>query len=124
MQDTVSLNEDNSTTISVLVNDTVVLSNVGILISTTTTNGTLVVNANNTVTYSPNANFNGTDSFIYGILDTTLPFPGICDTALVLITVISVNDTPIANSDHFPTNEGQVLITTVRAHFCSLIRLG
>ena len=46
-------------------------------------NGTIVLNNDSTFTYSPNANYNGTDSFEYIICNPT----GLCDTALVYINV-------------------------------------
>ncbi|MBK9335051.1 MAG: DUF11 domain-containing protein [Lewinellaceae bacterium] len=64
-------------------------------------NGTLVLNPNGSFTYTPNPNFNGQDTFIYEICDPYLA----CDTALVVITVNSVDDLPIANRDDFTLNE-------------------
>ncbi|MDH3243180.1 MAG: Ig-like domain-containing protein, partial [Saprospiraceae bacterium] len=65
-------------------------------------NGTLVVNfASGTITYTPDENFAGQDSFQYIICDSTPPtFGPLCDTATVYVTVTSlpilaVNDTAI-----------------------------
>ena len=44
--------------------------------------------ANNTVTYTPDPNYNGTDSFTYQACDPA----GQCDTATVSVTVTAVND--------------------------------
>ena len=52
--------------------------------------GTLVLNANGTFTYTPNANFNGTDSFVYQVTDGN----GGSTQAVVAITVNAVNDAP------------------------------
>lgn len=114
--DTATLNEDGTISIFVLNNDSSILNHVGITILSTTANGTLQINANNSITYIPNPNFNGFESFIYAISDTTLPFPTPCDTALVKIKIMAVNDSPEANADHFPTIESQVLSTTVLAN--------
>ncbi|OQW33699.1 MAG: hypothetical protein A4C66_04015, partial [Nitrospira sp. HN-bin3] len=46
--------------------------------------------ANGTVTYTPNANFNGTDSFTY-----TITSGGVTETATVNVTVTAVNDAPV-----------------------------
>ena len=54
------------------------------------TNGTLQVNGDGSFTYTPNANFFGTDSFTYGITDGN----GGTAQATVNITVTSVNDAP------------------------------
>jgi VCBS repeat-containing protein len=68
---------------------------------TSTSNGTLVFNSDGTYTYTPNANFNGTDEFIYQLCDVD----GDCDTAIVTITINSTNDVPTANADTETTNE-------------------
>ncbi len=49
------------------------------------TKGTLTVNANRTITYTPNAGSAGTDSFIYQLCDVINP--SLCDTARVSINV-------------------------------------
>ncbi|HNB48737.1 MAG TPA: Ig-like domain-containing protein, partial [Chitinophagales bacterium] len=68
-------------------------------VCTSTTNGTLTFNSNGTYDYTPNANFNGTDQFIYQLCDAD----GDCDTAIVKITVNSIDDQPIANADNNST---------------------
>ena len=52
--------------------------------------GTLVLNANGSFTYTPAANYSGTDSFTYKANDGTVD----TNTATVTITVTPVNDTP------------------------------
>ncbi|MEI6678556.1 MAG: Ig-like domain-containing protein, partial [Mariniphaga sp.] len=59
--------------------------------------GTLIINSNGTYTYTPAANYNGTDSFTYEVCDNGIP--SLCTTATVTITVTSVNDLPVANND-------------------------
>ena len=49
------------------------------------------------MTYTPNGNFVGTDSFTYTITDTGTP--GLTSTALVTVIVTPVNDAPVANPD-------------------------
>ena len=85
--DTASVNEDNSATISVLANDS--FENAGRTVTSVTNgaNGTVVINGNGTVTYTPNANFNGTDTFTY-----TVTSGGVTETATVTVTVNPVND--------------------------------
>jgi VCBS repeat-containing protein len=53
------------------------------------------------ITYTPNLNFNGTDSFSFKVND------GFSDSepATVTITVNSVNDVPVANDDSYTTDE-------------------
>ena len=59
------------------------------------TNGTVVINADYTITYTPNTGFTGTDVFEYIVCDTVSP-PA-CDTAMVTITI--PNDNPVAVDD-------------------------
>jgi hypothetical protein len=69
--------------------------------------GTAVVNEDNTVTYTPNANYNGSDSFQYTIEDGS----GGTATATVTVIVHPVNDAPVANPDDAATTiENPVLI--------------
>ncbi|NEU06730.1 tandem-95 repeat protein, partial [Flavihumibacter sp. R14] len=64
-------------------------------------NGTLVFNADGSFTYTPNANFNGTDSFTYKVSDGSLE----SNIATVTITVTPVNDAPVALNDAYTTTE-------------------
>jgi VCBS repeat-containing protein len=64
--DSSSTTEDNPVTISVLGNDTFEGSPVVTAVGTPS-NGTVVINPDNTVTYTPNANYVGTDSFTYTV---------------------------------------------------------
>lgn len=66
-------------------------------------NGTAAVNADNTVTYTPNAGFSGTDSFTYRASDGEL----ISGPATVTIRVIS---TPAAVDDAYSVNEDATLV--------------
>jgi hypothetical protein len=67
--------------------------------------GTLTLNSDGSFTYTPDADFNGVDSFAYrasdGILDSNL--------ATVSITVISVDDAPVAVDDAYSTDVGTAL---------------
>ena len=55
-------------------------------------NGTVTLAADGSFTYTPNANFNGTDSFTYTASDGT----AVSNVATVTITVTGVNDAPVA----------------------------
>jgi gliding motility-associated-like protein len=68
-------------------------------------NGDVVLNSDGTFTYTPGANFNGTDSFTYSACDPT----PICDATTVTITVTPVVDVPIANDDAFETDQNITL---------------
>ena len=88
--DTAITNEDNAVTIDVLANDSDPDGDVLTIVSISVpSHGTAVVNADDTVTYTPNANYSGSDSFSYTISDGEL-----FDTALVAITILPVNQAP------------------------------
>jgi len=57
--------------------------------------GTAVVNADGTVTYTPNANANGVDSFTYTVTVGTL----VSGSATVSLDITPVNDAPVAVDD-------------------------
>ena len=93
--DQASTNEDNSVNINVLANDND-NDNDSLTITDATdgTFGTTNIEANGTITYTPNADAYGTDSFTYTITDSQ---PGtIPATATVEVTVLPINDDPIA----------------------------
>ena len=62
----------------------------------------MTLNADGSFTYTPNANFNGTDSFTYTASDGTAG----SNVATVTITVDAVNDAPVAVNDAATTDGG------------------
>ncbi len=58
------------------------------------TNGSITINEDNTLTYTPDANFYGTDAFTYTISDGKNG----TDTAMVNVTVITANNHPVITS--------------------------
>jgi VCBS repeat-containing protein len=68
-------------------------------------NGTVTLNADGSFTYTPNANFNGADSFTYKVNDGS----GDSNVATVDITVNPVNDVPQAENDVYTTNQGEAI---------------
>ncbi|MDH5328130.1 MAG: leucine-rich repeat domain-containing protein, partial [Gammaproteobacteria bacterium] len=78
------------------------------------TNGVATPAAAGTVDYTPNANFNGTDSFTYQICDSFTP--AACATAVVTVTVTGVNDTPVAVADVAGTAEDTPVNINVAAN--------
>ncbi|WP_173010293.1 Ig-like domain-containing protein, partial [Mycolicibacterium sp. P9-64] len=102
--DTATTNEDTPVSGNVLTNDTdidsstVTVANPGTI---TTDHGTVTLAADGSFTYTPTANFFGTDSFTYRATDGTT----ISDLATVTITITAVNDTPVAGDDTATTNE-------------------
>ena len=101
--------EDTTVTTNVASNDTdvdgtVVISTVAI--ASGPSNGSVVNNGDGTITYIPNANFNGTDTYTYTLRDSN---GAPSNTATVTIAVGSVNDLPIANDDMVLTNKNTSL---------------
>ena len=64
-------------------------------------NGTLTLNSNGRFVYTPNADYNGTDSFTYLVSDGN----GGLDSATVMLTVAAVNDAPVL------TTPGTIAVT-------------
>ncbi|WP_160329605.1 CARDB domain-containing protein [Lysobacter capsici] len=74
---------------------------VTITVSTDPSNGTVVVNTDGTITYTPRANFSGTDSYVYTICEKLNPTN--CATATVTVTVQP--NTVTATPDTAQTNQ-------------------
>lgn len=92
-------NEDVATTIPVLAND--LPAGVTISYITQPNHGTTAISATgDSVTYTPSANYFGTDVFTYGITNGTIE-----DVGFVNLTVNSVNDPPVANNDSLTVTE-------------------
>ncbi|MGE0247706.1 MAG: beta strand repeat-containing protein, partial [Pyrinomonadaceae bacterium] len=103
--DTFTVAEDSgSTALDVLGNDSI-LPDAGETLTVTAVtqpaHGTVVINPDGTVSYTPDANYNGADSFTYTISDGN----GGTATATVNLTVTPVNDPPVANDDTFTVAE-------------------
>jgi hypothetical protein len=104
--DLVTTNEDTALVIAVLGNDEDIDGDaLAVASMTTPANGTAVLNPDRTVTYTPNLNFKGGDSFVYTVSDAA----GATATATVFVTINSVNDPPTAVNDTATTNEDTAL---------------
>ncbi|EMR9628673.1 tandem-95 repeat protein, partial [Vibrio parahaemolyticus] len=94
--------EDTSTVIKVLGNDT--FEGDGKVVSLDTNNGpangTVSVNPDGSVTYTPNDNYHGTDSFTYIVTSG-----GVSESTTVSVDVTPVNDAPVAKDDIATTQE-------------------
>ena len=75
-------------------------------------NGSAVINDDGTITYTPNSNFSGNDSFEYKIVDGE----GGTDKASVNVFVQNVNQKPNAEDDFAETNEGEAVKINVLAN--------
>ncbi|WPF87483.1 ExeM/NucH family extracellular endonuclease [Cyanobacterium aponinum AL20118] len=102
VDDELIIDEDTPDAIALLTNDTDIDGDdLTITEVTNGENGTVTNNNDGTVTYTPNTDFNGEDSFTYTISDGN----GGTDTATVNVTVNSVNDNPMAVDDELITDE-------------------
>ncbi|EPN0106980.1 tandem-95 repeat protein [Vibrio parahaemolyticus] len=94
--------EDTPTIIKVLGNDT--FEDDGKVVSLDTNNGpangTVSVNPDGSVTYTPNDNYHGTDSFTYIVTSG-----GVSESTTVNVDVTPVNDAPVAKDDTTITDE-------------------
>ena len=70
-------------------------------ITTSPTLGTAIVSSDGVLTYNPNLNSNGTDSFVVTVSDGT----GRTATSFISLEIIPVNDTPETNDLNFTLNE-------------------
>ncbi|WP_411914010.1 tandem-95 repeat protein [Vibrio parahaemolyticus] len=94
--------EDTPTIIKVLGNDT--FEDDGKVVSLDTNNGpangTVSVNPDGSVTYTPNDNYHGTDSFTYIVTSG-----GVSESTTVNVDVTPENDAPVAKDDTTITDE-------------------
>lgn len=106
MNDTLTINEDNSLVIgaNVLANDTVTDPRTLTVTSVSGISGVTVGTISGT-TYTPPANFFGTDRITYIATDSTGLQSGV---ATVTINVTPVNDAPNAFNDSLSVDEGSV----------------
>ncbi len=107
--DSATTDEDTSVSINVLTNDSYLTSApISVSVETNPSNGSISI-TDNLVTYSPNSNFNGTDSFSYTITqgDKT-------SSATVSLTINPVNDAPVIDiASTISVDENQTSVTTV-----------
>ena len=108
--DSASTSEDTVVEINVLLNDSYVTSSPFSLSATNGTNGTTSI-SNNLITYSPDADYNGSDSFSY-----TLTQGDKTSSANVTLNIEAVNDAPsidIASTIQVAENQTAVIIVSV-----------
>jgi len=109
VNDYITTDEDTTVAINILINDSDLDDDDLTVDSQTATNGSLVLNNDQTLSYTPNANFNGTDTISYTISDGN----GGADSADVIVTVTSINDEPIALDDVATIFEGESVTMAV-----------
>ena len=111
VDDTATVDEDSGpVTIDVLSNDS---DPEGGALDVTSAgpaaNGTVTVNPDGTIDYTPDPDFSGTDTFTYTVCDIA----GNCSTATVVVTVNEVNDPPTARNDSDRVREGRTVTVDV-----------
>ncbi|KTD57407.1 beta strand repeat-containing protein [Legionella shakespearei] len=118
--DTVNVDEDNSTIIDVNDNDSfenpnhhiTAINDTAIAIGNpvTVAHGTVTLNADGTLSFTPTANYNGSTSFTY-----TVSSGGTTETATVNVTVNPVNDAPVNTvpGDQTTSEDTPLIITGI-----------
>jgi hypothetical protein len=112
VNDLATTEEDTSVIINVLANDSDSDGDSLSVIDITTTQGSAVINADYTITFSPNSNFHGTASITYSLSDGQ----GGLSTATASINVSAVNDNPVSNNDTASTQENTPVTINVLAN--------
>lgn len=116
---TQSLNGTSNVTIDVLANDGPGnakgrIDAGSMTISVAPQNGTVTINPDGTITYTPNQNFVGTDTFYYNACEVIWGTPGLCGSTKVEITVQEAAAyTVVANDDYMSVSGNRT--TTVPA---------
>jgi VCBS repeat-containing protein len=108
--DAVTGTEDTPLVIAVLANDVDPDGNALTVLEASTPTaqgGTVIINADGTVTYMPAPNFNGSDTFTYTVSDGALTAIG-----TVTVTVTPVNDAPLALADAYQVDTSGTFTVT------------
>lgn len=112
VDDAAATSEDAAVIISVALNDTDAdgagnINPASVAVVSQPLNGAATGNGDGTVTYTPNANFNGSDIFTYNIRDME---NNLSNTATVTITVTPINDSPVAADDGYNATQDTALV--------------
>ncbi|AKS41561.1 tandem-95 repeat protein [Wenzhouxiangella marina] len=104
--DLASTDENTQVVIDVLANDSDIDGNpdpATVTITAAPGNGSTSVDPiTGAITYTPAADFNGSDSLSYEVCDDGTPTPAACATANVAITIVAVNDAPSFTASNPP----------------------
>jgi large repetitive protein len=117
MNDVNSTDEDTSVSNTVASNDSYLDNTASELSytqigSTPNTEGSFTLSADGSYTFTPALNFNGSTVVTYKVCDPS----GLCDTAILTITINPINDAPVAISDVNSTNEDTPVSNTVASN--------
>jgi VCBS repeat-containing protein len=114
VDDTATTPEDTAVVLNLVANDSDVDSSTLSIVSLSAPlHGSAVLNADGTVTYTPDANYFGTDSFTYRSNDGQTDSANV---ATVSITITPVNDAPIAVDDTATTPEDTLVVLDLLAN--------
>lgn len=105
------VNEDETVIVSVLANDSDVDGDDLNITLASATEGSVVINTDGTLSYTPDANFNGNDNISYVITDGAATA-----SATVRVAVIAVNDAPTAANDVAIVNEDETVTVSALAN--------
>src|SRR5205814_1818859 len=115
LDDTYTVNEDTTLSVSapgVLANDSDVEADpLSAVLVSSPAHGALTLNSDGSFSYTPAADYNGSDSFTYKANDGNLDSA----VATVSITVNQVNDAPLAVSDSYTVDEDTPLTVSAPA---------
>ena len=106
--DSATTSEDQAITTDVLANDSFE-GTPAVTAVTQGTHGSVVINANGTVTYTPSADFNGSDSYTY-----TVTSGGVTETATVNVTVSAVADNADDSAQYDVSRAGWVSLNALQ----------
>ncbi|WP_186753455.1 DUF7507 domain-containing protein, partial [Echinicola salinicaeni] len=115
MDDEVTTNQNQEVNIDVLDNDAtdfVELDNSSVSVVDGPANGSVTVNSDGTVTYVPDTNFSGTDTFTYQVCDVSIPDP-ICGTAEVTVEVRPLSMSIEKTVDVTSATVGEIVTYTI-----------
>ena len=115
----IAMSPINTTTLAEDNNINIILSGVDVdgdsltyQITTQPANGSITLNGN-IATYTPNANYNGSDSFAFTVTDNATPQSATSQPAIVNITIAAVNDAPVAIAPANTTKTGEDSTATI-----------
>lgn len=115
--DSFALTEDTPAQLAVLANDAVVrgsFNNASLVVVTQPQHGTLALNTGTGIlTYTPDADYNGADSFTYQVQDS---YGTLSNTATASLTLAAVNDPPRAADDVASLQAGAEITVDVLAN--------
>ncbi len=108
--DVATVDEDsNDNTITVLTNDTDADGDTLSVTAASALHGTVSINSDGTLNYTPDADYSGEDTITYTLSDGNLTD----DTGTVTVTVTGSNDAPIAVDDAITVKEGATFTSSV-----------